>query len=112
MSLDPTLKTHGGLLRTRSVLSRAERIERLVEEGKFEMDKSNPMGLPKIKVRHSKAGTKSKKAEETPAEGAEAVAAAPAEATAAEKAPAAKGKAPEKGKVAEKGKAAEKGKKG
>lgn len=78
MSMDRTLKVHGGLLRTRSVLTRAERIALLAEEGKFDPDKDSPLGLPKVRVRHSKAGTKSKKAaaepaaEEAPAEGAEA----------------------------------------
>ena len=72
MSLDRTLKTHGGLLRSRSVLTRAERIARLVEEDKFDPETSSPMGLAKVKVRHSKAGRKAKKAaEEASAETAE-----------------------------------------
>ena len=71
MSLDRTLKTHGGLARKRSVLTRAERIARLVDEGKFDPEKDSPMGLPKLKVRHSKVGTKTKKAEEKPEAGAE-----------------------------------------
>ena len=72
MTLDRTLKVHGGLSGTRSVLSRAERIARLVEEDKFDMDSASPLGLPKVRVRTSRAGTKSKKAaEEVPAEGAE-----------------------------------------
>ena len=66
MSLDRTLKTHGGLAKKRSVLTRAERIARLVDEGKFDPEKDSPMGLPKLKVRHSKVGTKTKKAEERP----------------------------------------------
>ena len=66
MSLDRTLKTHGGLARKRSVLTRAERIARLTDEGKFDPEKDSPMGLPKLKVRHSKVGTKTKKAEEKP----------------------------------------------
>ncbi|MDP6635730.1 MAG: small basic protein [Phycisphaerae bacterium] len=61
MSLDRTLKLKGGLSGSRSVLSRAERIERLTNEGKFDPEKDNPLGLPKVKVRHSRAGTKSKK---------------------------------------------------
>lgn len=71
MSLDRTLKTSGGLSKTRSVLKRAERIARMVDEDKFDMEEGSPLGLPKARVRHSKAGTKIKKAEETPAEGAE-----------------------------------------
>jgi len=66
MSLDRTLKLRGGLTGARSVLSRAERIARLVDEGKFDPEKDNPLGLPKVKVRHSRAGTKSKK--ESPTE--------------------------------------------
>ena len=72
MTMDRTLKTHGGLTRTRSVIKRAERIARLVEEGQFDPDADSPLGLPKTKVRHSRAGTKTKKAEEKPAESAEA----------------------------------------
>ena len=80
MTMDRTLKQHGGLIRTRSVLTRAERIEQLVEEGKFDPEQDNPFGLPKVKVRHSKAGTKSKKAEEAaPAEGEGAEATEPVE---------------------------------
>jgi small basic protein (TIGR04137 family) len=93
MSMDRTLKLHGGLIRTRSVLSRAERITMLIDEGKFDPEKNSPLGLPKTRVKHSKAGTKTKKAaEEVPAEGAAAAeGAAPAEGAAA-----AKGAAPAK----------------
>ncbi len=73
MSLDRTLKLSGALSGSRSVLTRAERIERLVTEGKFDPESDSPLGLPKVKVRHSRAGQKSKKeapTEET-AEGAE-----------------------------------------
>lgn len=87
MSLDRTLKVHGGLKGARSVLTRGERIARLIEEGKFDPETDSPFGLPKLRMRHSKAGSKSKKAE-TPAEGAEAAEAAegaePAEGAAAE----------------------------
>lgn len=64
MSMDRTLRTHGGLGKTRSVLTRTERIARLVDEEKFDPETGRPLGLPKVKVRHSKAGTKSKKVEE------------------------------------------------
>jgi len=70
MTMDRTLKTHGGLTRTRSVLTRTERIAQLVEAGKFDPEKDSPLALPKIKLRHSKAGTKTKKVEEKPAEAA------------------------------------------
>jgi len=72
MTMDRTLKIHGGLRRVRSVLTRAERIARLIEEGQFDPETDSPTGLPKLRVRHSKAGTKTKKAlaaEEAPVEG-------------------------------------------
>lgn len=105
MSMDRSLKQHGGLIRTRSVLTRTERIAQLTEEGRFDPEKDSPFGLLKVKVRHSRAGTKTKKAaEETAAvEGAEG--AAPVEG-AAEAKPGAKGEAkPVKGeaRVAAKG---------
>ena len=100
MSMDRTLKVAGGLAKVRSVLGRAERIAKMVEDGKFDMEKSSPLGLPKYKVRHSKAGQKVKKAAEEGAEGAAPAAgaapakgAAPAAAPAKGAAPAAKGAA-------------------
>ena len=80
MTLDRTLKQHGGLVRARSVLTRAERIARLIDEEKFAPETDSPLGLPKTRVRHSRAGMKSKKAE-APAE-----AEAPADADADEQA--------------------------
>ena len=73
MTMDRTLKISGGLLRNRSVLTRAERIKQLTDEGKFDPESESVLGLPKVRVRHSKAGSKTKKAEEPKAaEGAEA----------------------------------------
>ena len=74
MTMDRTLKISGSLLRARSVLSRDERIAHLTDEGKFDPEKDSPYGLPKVKVRHSKAGHKTKKSaketqEQTHAEG-------------------------------------------
>ena len=82
MSMDRTLRARGGLAKTRSVQTRAERIARLIDEDKFDPKTARPFGLPKAKIRHSKAGTKSKKAEEAPVE---AVAGAPVGAEQAEK---------------------------
>ena len=48
MSLDPSLKISGGLIRHRNVLTRAEKIERLQSRGKFDMEKSSPLHLPKV----------------------------------------------------------------
>ena len=70
MTMDRTLKVHGGLLRSRSVLTRAERIAQLTEEDKFNPKEDSPLGLPKVRVKHSRAGQKAKKvAEEVPLEG-------------------------------------------
>jgi small basic protein (TIGR04137 family) len=75
MSLDKSLKSTGALARHRNVLTRAERIEKLREEGRWD-DESGPIGLPKVAHRKSTAGAKEKKAakaaeapeEEKPAE--------------------------------------------
>jgi small basic protein (TIGR04137 family) len=98
--MDRTLKTHGGLIHTRSVLTRSERIAKLMEEGKFTLETSSPLGLPKVRVRHSKAGTKTKKAAEeaAPAAAVEGAAAPAADAAA----PATKGAAAGKAAVAAK----------
>ena len=96
MSMDRSLKMSASLARNRSVLTRAERIAQLTDEGKFDKEKDSPFKLPKVKVHHSKAGAKAKKAAAAEgvegaagAEGAPAAGAAPAGAAA--KAPAAKG---------------------
>ena len=97
MTMDKSLRTRGGMAKTRSVLKRDERITRLADEGKFNFDGGNPFALAKIKVRHSKAGMKTKKVEEKaaiPAEGEAAAAPAEGAAPAAGKAPAAAAKAP------------------
>lgn len=116
MTMDRTLKTHGRLLRARNVLTRAERIAMLIEEGKFDPEEDSPLGLPKVRVRQSKVGTKTKKAaEEAPpegleAEGAEAAEAAPDDKGAPRAKQAAEAKGPPEGKGAAKSKGAAKGK--
>jgi len=74
MSIDPSLKTAGNLTKHRNVLTRAERIEKLVAEERFAMDEGNPIGLPKVANRKVVTGGKSTKKEgaEEGAEGAEA----------------------------------------
>ncbi len=94
MSRDRSLKSGSGLGGTRSVLSRTERIAQLTDEGKFDPEKNSALGLVKVKVKHSKAGGKAKKAAaEEGAEGA-------APAAGGKSAPAAKGAAPAGGKAA------------
>ena len=74
MSLDSSLKVKGALSRHRNVLSRAERIDILKEEDRWE-EGDSVMGLPKVAHRKTVAGKKAAKdeeAEEAAAEGEEA----------------------------------------
>jgi len=61
MSLDRSLKTGGGLGKHRNVLTRAERVEKLVGSDKFDMESGDPLGLPKVANRKVAAGGKSTK---------------------------------------------------
>jgi small basic protein (TIGR04137 family) len=93
MSIDRSLKLKDALVRHRNVLTRAERIDKLKDEEKWEDGKS-VLGLPKVGHRkvHAKKVAKEK---EPGAEGAVAGAeGAPAAAGAAPAAPGAKGAAP------------------
>jgi small basic protein (TIGR04137 family) len=49
MSIDKSLKRKGGMNRTRCVMTRAERIEKMMENGAFKADQS-PFGIPKTRV--------------------------------------------------------------
>lgn len=49
MSIDKSLKRKGGMTRTRCVLKRSERIEKMLENGTFTEGRS-PFGLPKTRV--------------------------------------------------------------
>ena len=63
MSLHRSLKTKSGALEAhRSVLTRAERLGRLKEDGRFDDEKS-PLHLPKVRNIKVSTGKKSKKAE-------------------------------------------------
>ncbi len=61
MSLDASLKSGGGLTRHRNVLTRAERVEILAEQGEFDMSDDNPLGLRKVGHRKVVAGKGAKK---------------------------------------------------
>jgi len=80
MSLDKSLRSHGALARHRNVLTRAERLEALKDEERWDDDQS-VFGLPK--VAHRKVTTKKIKAAPTAEEVAAAEAAVPAEGEAA-----------------------------
>lgn len=62
MSIDRSLKIKGALERHRNVLSRAERIEKLMEEEKWD-EQQSLFGLPKVAHRKSHAGRKAAKEE-------------------------------------------------
>jgi small basic protein (TIGR04137 family) len=95
MTMDKSLKIRLGLARARSVLSRAERIQRLKSADRWK-EGDSPLGLAKVRV-YKLAMKKKKKKKEEEGEGAEGAApAAGAAADAGKKAEA--GKKPEAGK--------------
>jgi len=61
MSLDPSLKTKGGMRQHRNVLTRPERIAKLLEKGRFDNEETDPIHLPKVANRKIAAGKKTKK---------------------------------------------------
>jgi small basic protein (TIGR04137 family) len=68
MSIDRSLRTKSSLERHRNVLSRAERITRLMVEERFD-EQASPLGLPKVAHRKAQTGKKkTKKGEEGAAE--------------------------------------------
>jgi small basic protein (TIGR04137 family) len=80
MSLHKSLKRKDALQRRRNVLTRAERVERLKEDERWE-DEDSVFGLPKVKPRIVVAPVRAKvKEEEELEEGLEGEAAADAEA--------------------------------
>jgi small basic protein (TIGR04137 family) len=65
MSLHRSLKTKpAGLNQHRNVLTRAERIEKLEGEDKFNLEDDSPIGLPKVASRKIKIARKKKDTEE------------------------------------------------
>lgn len=78
MSMDKSLKRRGALVRARNVLTRHERIAKLMDQDRWGEGQS-PYGLPKVRVYRVVAKKPKKKAEEAvAAEGTAAPAAAPA----------------------------------
>lgn len=111
MSLDRSLRSASSLARHRNVLSRAERLTKLVEAGKWNDDKS-PLGLVKVGHRKMAVGGKVKEAAAGAAgTAAPAAGAAPAGGKGAAAAPAAAAAAPAGGKGAAAKPAAKGGKK-
>jgi small basic protein (TIGR04137 family) len=83
MTMDKSLKVRTGLARARSVLNRAERIQRLKTADRWQ-EGDSPFGLAKVRVYKLAIKKKKKKKEEEGAEGAEGAAAPAAGAAAAE----------------------------
>jgi small basic protein (TIGR04137 family) len=81
VTIDKSLRVRRGMVRSRSVLSRAERLERLKSTDRWK-DGDSPLGLPKVRVHKMALKKKKKKKEE---EGEEGAAAAPAAAAPAKK---------------------------
>jgi len=79
MTMDKSLKVRAGLVRSRSVLNRAERIQRLKAADRWQ-EGDSPFGLAKVRVYKLAVKKKKKKKEEEGAEGAEAAEATPADA--------------------------------
>jgi small basic protein (TIGR04137 family) len=69
MTMDKSLKVRRGLMRSRSVLTRGERIERLKAADRWE-EGDSPFGLPKVRVYKLAMKKKKKKKEEAEEEGA------------------------------------------
>jgi len=59
VSIDKSLKKPAGMVRTRNVLKRGERIDQLIEEGRWQEGQS-ALGLPKVLVKRTVAGKKKK----------------------------------------------------
>ena len=79
MSIDKSLKRKGGMSKARCVLSRAERIAKMMENGRW-VDGQSPFGLPKTRVQKI---VLKKKVKKEAAEGDAAAAATPGGAPAA-----------------------------
>ena len=69
MTIDKSLRVKRGATRNRSVLTRVERLARLVEADTWK-EGDSPLGLPKVRVRKLTMKKKKKKKEEEGAEGA------------------------------------------
>ncbi len=63
MTMDKSLRVHRGLVRSRSVLTRAERIERLKASDRWQ-EGDSPFGLAKVRVFKLTMKKKKKKKEQ------------------------------------------------
>ena len=49
MTIDKSLRTRKGIVRARNVLTRAERIEKLLQQDRWR-EEDGPCGLPKVRI--------------------------------------------------------------
>ncbi len=68
MTMDKSLKMRRGLVRSRSVLTRGERIERLKAADRWQ-EGDSPVGLPKVRVMKISVKKKKKKEDKKEEEG-------------------------------------------
>ena len=73
MTIDKSLRTRKGIVRARNVLTRAERIEKLLQQDRW-TEENGPFSLPKVRV--YKVVVKKKKKKKGEEEGADAAATA------------------------------------
>jgi small basic protein (TIGR04137 family) len=66
--MDRSFKVSGALARHRNVLKRAERIEILQQEERWDPEEDSILGLPKVAHRKARAGKKAGDEEEAAAE--------------------------------------------
>jgi len=70
MSIHPSLRGVDTLRGERSVLTRFERVRKLVKEGKLDEENDSALGLPKVRTKFKALGKKKKKEDgDKPAEG-------------------------------------------
>jgi small basic protein (TIGR04137 family) len=69
MSVDRSLKSRSALSRHRNVLTRAERLEVLNDEGRWDEQKDSIFGLPKVAHRKSITSKQTSKKDEAAKEG-------------------------------------------
>ena len=69
MTIDKSLKIRRGMSSNRSVLTRAERLEKLKEADRWK-EGDSPFGIPKVRVKKLQMKKKKKKVEEDAEEGA------------------------------------------
>lgn len=95
MTVDKSLRTRKGIVRARNVLTRAERIEKLLQQDRW-TEEEGPCGLPKVRVYRVVVKKKKKKKGEEEGADTAATAAKPAAKSPAAKSPAAKAPAAKK----------------